>query len=110
MRYVYKLEWQEENVKCPIVQMSTFVFENARDGKRFFEMMRGMRQSGTHGAGHIYSRISNPDLEILKDRLRKRRNTKAYAVFENEMEAIITKISCIKERMIRRQHGQAHTC
>jgi hypothetical protein len=56
-------------------------------------MMRGMRQPCTQGAGHIHSRISNPDLEILEDRLPKRDNMEACAVFENEKEAIITCIN-----------------
>jgi methionine-gamma-lyase len=69
MGYGYKPEWSEGAVKCPIFQTSTFVFENARDGKEFFEMAHGLREPGEHGAGLIYSRMNNPDLEILEDRL-----------------------------------------
>jgi len=53
-------------------------------------------QSGTTCAGHIYSRISNPDSGNLEDRLPSGNNKKLCAVFENEMEAIITKISCFQ--------------
>jgi len=69
MGYGYEPKWSEGAVKCPIFQTSIFVFENARDGKEFFEMAHGVREPGTHGAGFIYSRINNPDFEILEDRL-----------------------------------------
>jgi methionine-gamma-lyase len=92
MGYGYKPEWSEGAVKCPIFQTSTFVFENARDGKEFFEMAHGVREPGTHGAGLIYSRINNPDLEILEDRLTVWDNAEACAVFDSGMAAISTAV------------------
>jgi methionine-gamma-lyase len=92
MGYGYKPEWSEGAVKCPIFQTSTFVFENARDGKEFFEMAHGTRKPGSHGAGLIYSRINNPDLEILEDRLTVWDGAEACAVFDSGMAAISTAV------------------
>jgi methionine-gamma-lyase len=92
MGYGYKPEWSEGAVKCPIFQTSTFVFENARDGKEFFEMAHGVREPGKHGAGLIYSRINNPDLEILEDRLTLWDEAEACAVFASGMAAITTTV------------------
>ena len=90
MGYGYKPEWSEGAVKCPIFQTSTFVFENSKDGKEFFEMAHGVREPGKSGAGLIYSRINNPDLEILEDRLTIWDDAEACAVFDSGMAAIST--------------------
>lgn len=92
MSYGYRPEWSEGAVKCPIFQTSTFVFESAEDGKEFFEIAHGMREPGKHGAGLIYSRINNPDLEILEDRLTLWDEAEACAVFESGMAAISTTV------------------
>lgn len=90
MSYGYHPEWSEGAVKCPIFQTSTFVFASAEEGKEFFEVAYGKREAGSHGAGLIYSRINNPDLEILEDRLTLWDNAEACAVFESGMAAICT--------------------
>jgi methionine-gamma-lyase len=92
MGYGYKPEWSEGAVKCPIFQTSTFVFENARDGKEFFEMAHGLREPGKHGAGLIYSRINNPDLEILENRLTVWDGAESCAAFASGMAAITTTV------------------
>jgi methionine-gamma-lyase len=92
MGYGYEPKWSEGAVKCPIFQTSTFVFESAKDGKEFFEMAHGVREPGTHGAGLIYSRINNPDLEILEDRLTVWDEAEACAVFDSGMAAISTTV------------------
>lgn len=92
MGYGYKPEWSEGAVKCPIFQTSTFVFENAQSGKEYFEMAHGIRQPGEHGAGLIYSRINNPDLEILEDRLTLWDKAEACAAFASGMAAITTTV------------------
>ncbi|NCS90600.1 MAG: methionine gamma-lyase, partial [Ignavibacteria bacterium] len=70
MSYGYKPELSEGAIKCPIFQTSTFVFKSAEDGKAFFEVAYGLREKGpTEELGLIYSRLNNPDLEILEDRL-----------------------------------------
>ena len=70
MSYGYKPELSQGAVKCPIFQTSTFVFQKAEDGKAFFEVAYGLREQGEkEELGLIYSRLNNPDLEILEDRL-----------------------------------------
>lgn len=38
MSYGYKPSLSEGAIKCPIFQTSTFVFNSAQEGKRFFEL------------------------------------------------------------------------
>jgi methionine-gamma-lyase len=70
---------------------STFVFKTAEEGKAFFELAYGLRK-GAPGEeiGLIYSRLNNPDLEILEDRLTLWDEAEAAAVFESGMAAIST--------------------
>ncbi len=91
MSYGYRPEWSEGSIKCPIFQTSTFVFKNAEDGKAFFELAYGLReQEEGEELGLIYSRINNPDLEILENRLTLWDEAEDCAVFESGMAAIST--------------------
>lgn len=91
MSFGYKPEWSEGAIKCPIFQTSTFVFKNAEEGKAFFEIAYGLRAKGpTEELGLIYSRLNNPDLEILEDRLTLWDEAEEGAVFESGMAAIST--------------------
>ncbi len=91
MTYGYKPEWSEGALKVPIFQTSTFVFKTAEEGKAFFEIAYGLREkTETESAGLIYSRINNPDLEILEDRLALWDGAEACAVFNTGMAAIAT--------------------
>jgi len=69
MSYGYKPSLSEGSLKCPIFQTSTFVFETAEEGKDFFSIAYGLKENNKKELGLIYSRINNPDLEILEDRL-----------------------------------------
>ncbi len=44
MSYGYKPSLSEGAIKCPIFQTSTFVFNSAMEGKRFFELAYGLRE------------------------------------------------------------------
>ncbi|MBP8822146.1 MAG: cystathionine gamma-synthase family protein [Flavobacteriales bacterium] len=91
MSYGYKPELSQGAVKCPIFQTSTFVFQKAEDGKAFFEVAYGLRErSEGEELGLIYSRLNNPDLEILEDRLGLWEEAGDCAVFESGMSAITT--------------------
>ncbi len=91
MSYGYRPEWSEGALKCPIFQTSTFVFKTAEEGKRFFELAYGLREpERTEQLGLIYSRLNNPDLEILEDRLTLWDDAEEGAVFESGMAAIFT--------------------
>ncbi len=91
MSFGYKPELSQGAVKCPIFQTSTFVFQKAEDGKAFFEVAYGLREQGEkEELGLIYSRLNNPDLEILEDRLCLWEGAEDSAVFESGMSAITT--------------------
>ena len=91
MSHGYKPEWSEGAIKCPIFQTSTFVFSKAEEGKAFFEVAYGLRDKGEkEKTGLIYSRINNPDLEILENRLSLWDKAEEAAVFESGMSAITT--------------------
>jgi len=85
MGYGYKPEWSEGALKCPIFQTSTS-FLKMHKRARNFEMAHGVREPGIRGAGLIYSRINNPDLEILEDRLTIWDEAEACAVFDSGMQ------------------------
>lgn len=91
MSYGYKPSLSEGALKCPIFQTSTFVFSNAMEGKRFFEVAYGLREKDKdEELGLIYSRLNNPDLEILENRLCLWDEAEQCAVFESGMSAIST--------------------
>jgi len=91
MSYGYQPEWSEGAIKSPIFQTSTFEFKSAEEGKRFFEVAYGHKKAGPNEKpGLIYSRINNPDLEILENRLCLWDEADDAAVFESGMSAIST--------------------
>ncbi len=93
MSYGYRPELSEGSLKSPIFQTSTFVFKNAEEGRRFFETAYGLRAPRRgESSGLIYSRINNPDLEILEDRLALWDGAEASSVFSSGMAAITTAI------------------
>lgn len=92
MGYGYKPELSEGAVKCPVFQTSTFVFKTAEEGKAFFEMAHGKPGHEGEKMGLIYSRINNPDMEILEERLKIWDGGEAAAVFSSGMSAIATSL------------------
>ncbi|MCG6990061.1 MAG: cystathionine gamma-synthase family protein [Gemmatimonadetes bacterium] len=93
MSYGYAPEWSEGAAKPPIFQTSTFVFESAEAGKAFFEVAYGLREKKpAEMSGLIYSRLNNPGLEILEDRLTVWDCAEEAAVFESGMAAISTTV------------------
>jgi methionine-gamma-lyase len=91
MSYGYDPQYSEGSVKCPIFQTSTFAFKSAEDGKSFFELAYGLREQGpAEEPGLIYSRVNNPDLEILEDRLCLWDEAESGLVFSSGMAAIST--------------------
>ena len=78
----------EGSLKPPIFLTSTFVFENAAAGKRFFEGVTGKRPGGSEGL--VYSRFNGPNQEILEDRLGVWEDAEDALVFSSGMSAIAT--------------------
>lgn len=91
MSHGYQPELSEGSLKSPIFQTSTFVFKTAEEGKAFFELAYGLRNKvPNEELGLIYSRINNPNLEILENRLCLWDKADDCAVFESGMSAIST--------------------
>src|SRR3989440_8630413 len=91
MGYGYDPFLSERSLKPPVFHTSTFVFRSAQDGKEFFELAYGLRQKRPNEQpGLIYSRINNPDLEMLEDRLAIWDQAEASLVFASGMAAIST--------------------
>jgi methionine-gamma-lyase len=91
MGYGYDPQLSEGALKCPIFHTSTFVFENAEAGKAYFELAYGLREPGPREiSGLIYSRINNPDLQVLEERLCLWDRAEAALVFSSGMSAIAT--------------------
>ncbi|HEY4070905.1 MAG TPA: cystathionine gamma-synthase family protein [Sphingomicrobium sp.] len=86
--YGFDPELSEGSLKPPIFLTSTFVFENAAAGKRFFEGVTGKRPGGAEGL--IYSRFNGPNQEILEDRLAVWENADDALAFSSGMAAIAT--------------------
>jgi methionine-gamma-lyase len=91
MGYGYDPTLSEGALKCPIFHTSTFVFENAEAGKSFFELAYGIREAGPREVpGLIYSRINNPDLQVLEERLCIWDQAESCLSFSSGMSAIAT--------------------
>ena len=88
MGYGFDPALSEGSLKPPIFLTSTFVFENAAAGKRFFEGVTGKRPGGAEGL--IYSRFNGPNQEILEDRLAVWENADDALAFSSGMAAIAT--------------------
>jgi len=86
--YGFDPELSEGSLKPPIFLTSTFVFESAAAGKRFFEGVTGKRPGGAEGL--IYSRFNGPNQEILEDRLAVWEDADDSLAFSSGMAAIAT--------------------
>src|SRR6218665_3250492 len=70
MGFGYSPAMSEGSLKPPVFLTSTFVFENAQQGKDFFDFTSGRRQpKAGEKPGLVYSRFNHPNMEILEDRL-----------------------------------------
>lgn len=81
----------EGAVKPPIFLTSTFQFSSAAEGKRLFELAYNLREREVDEAsGLIYSRLNNPGLQILEERIAAWDKTEVGAAFASGMAAIST--------------------
>lgn len=91
MSYGFDPKLSEGAIKCPIFQTSTFVFNSAEEGKHFFEIAYGLKEKQPNEEmGLIYSRLNNPDLQILEERLCLWDDAQQASIFDSGMAAIST--------------------
>jgi methionine-gamma-lyase len=73
----------------PVFRTSTFIFKRAIDGKRAFELAYGLRpREEGESPALIYTRVNNPNSEILEDRVTAWDGAEAAALFSSGMGAI----------------------
>src|ERR1044072_570457 len=83
----------EGAVKPPIFMPSTFVFRSAEEGEQYFKWAYGLEQRGQdQPMGLIYSRINNPGLQILEERLAVWDQAEQALSFASGMAAITTSV------------------
>ncbi len=89
--YGYDPSLSQGAIKPPVFLTSTFQFESAAHGKRFFELAYGLkdREKG-EDPGLIYSRLNNPNLQMFEERLAAWDQTEKGAAFASGMSAIST--------------------
>ena len=85
----YDPQRSEGAASVPVFRTSTFIFPNAAAGKRAFEIAYGLepRKPGESPA-LIYTRVNNPNVEIVEDRVTCWDGAEAAALFSSGMGAI----------------------
>ena len=73
------------SLKPPVYETSTFVFANAAEGKKFFELAYGPEAAAP---GYIYSRLDSPNLAPAEARLAVWEEAEDAAIFASGMAAI----------------------
>ncbi|HEY8592672.1 MAG TPA: cystathionine gamma-synthase family protein [Sphingomicrobium sp.] len=85
----------EGSLKPPIFLTSTFVFQTAAEGKRFFEGITGKSDGTGKAEGLVYSRFNGPNQEILEDRLAVWEDAEGALSFSSGMTAITTLVLAV---------------
>ncbi len=79
------------SLKPPVYETSTYVFESAEEGKRFFQAAYGLDGAeAIDDAGYIYTRLDNPNARVAEARLSVWENSEDALVFNSGMAAIST--------------------
>ncbi|MBW3667513.1 MAG: aminotransferase class I/II-fold pyridoxal phosphate-dependent enzyme [Actinobacteria bacterium] len=79
------------SLKPPVYQTSTFVFETAEEGKRFFELVYALDEAEEgETPGYIYSRLDSPNARVAEARLAAWEGAEEALVFNSGMAAIST--------------------
>lgn len=93
MSHGYDPFLSEGAAKPPIFMTSTFVFRSAEEGEQYFKWAYGLEQRQLDQTmGLIYSRINNPGLEILEERLALWDEAERALSFASGMAAISTSV------------------
>jgi methionine-gamma-lyase len=90
MGYGYDPFLSEGSAKPPIFMTSTFCFRTAEEGEQFFKWAYGLEPQGDREMGLIYSRINNPSLQILEERLAVWDGAEGALSFSSGMAAVST--------------------
>ena len=89
----------ERAIKAPVFRSSTFEFANAREGELFFQRAYGLPGNDGKSPGLVYSRLNNPNTEILEDKMVALEEGSEYcSAFPSGMSAISTAIMAFVPR------------
>jgi methionine-gamma-lyase len=95
----YHNSLSERAIKPPIFRSSTFVFQSAQEGELFFQRAYGLPGSDGEAPGLVYSRLNNPNTEILEDKMvALERGSMCCSAFPSGMSAISTTIMALVPR------------
>lgn len=93
MTYGYNPFLSEGAAKPPIFMTSTFVFKTAEEGEQYFKWAYGLEErESDQTMGLIYSRLNNPGLQILEERLALWDAAEMALSFASGMAAISTSV------------------
>lgn len=85
----YDPQRSEGAASVPVFRTSTFIFPNAAAGKRAFEIAYGLEPKlPGESPALIYTRVNNPNSEIVEDRVTCWDGAEAAALFSSGMGAI----------------------
>lgn len=94
----YRSDLSESAIKAPLFRTSTFEFTSAAAGERFFQRAYHLAGDDGEKPGLIYSRLNNPNTEILEDKMVALEKGSNYAsAFPSGMSAISTTIMALVE-------------
>ena len=89
----YRSGLSQFSVKAPLFRTSTFEFATAQHGERFFQRAYHLKGDDGKDPGLIYSRLNNPNIEIIEDKLVAAEQGGHHALlFPSGMSAISTTI------------------
>lgn len=89
----------EGSLVTPIFRTSTFSFNNSKSGKRAFEIAYGLdKLKENESPSLIYTRVNNPNMEIIEDKLRYLDDTESCLVFSSGMAAITNSLLAVLDR------------
>lgn len=87
----YKPKLSEGSIITPIFKSSTFCFEKSSDGARSFELAYGLdKKKDGEDPCLIYTRVNNPNMEIVEEKLSVLDGAEASLIFSSGMAAIST--------------------
>ena len=96
MRAGYRADLSERAIKPPVFRCSTFEFADAQEGELFFQRAYGLEGSDGKSPGLVYSRLNNPNTEILEDKMVALEKESNYcSAFPSGMSAISTSIMAL---------------
>jgi methionine-gamma-lyase len=79
------------SLKPPVYETSTYVFETAEQGKRFFEVVYGLDDPRPgEEPGFIYTRLDNPNARVAEARLASWEGAEDALVFNSGMASLST--------------------